>query len=150
MSVFPYLNIGNKYSGSVRYEFVLSNEGIGPALVDSVTVVTKSGLRYPDIVDYVEDNLSEEDSIYIVHSNIHTGQLIPAKEEIPLIKLIDDNLLKELGYDKLGLPENTVEGSYKMKNLLNHDSVTITITYKSIYGEKWKITSHSIAPEKIE
>lgn len=143
MSVYPYLNLSNYASGGLNYKYVLSNDGIGPALIKSVKIVSPKGDVYNDIAVYVIKTIQQEDSIWFYHSNVKEGRLIPENQVIPIIQLIDNKTL-----DSLGQPRNTFEGSEKLYKVLHHDSLQIEITYESIYGESWTITNISKSPTK--
>jgi len=149
MSVYPYLSFANNFSGSLRYQFVLKNDGIGPAMVDSVLVIAPDGSRYSDLVDYVDSMVPSEDSIWYLHSNIRPGKLIPAGEEVQLIQLINDEILASFGVtDTEGLPRNDLDDSQQLFKILNHDSLQIRVIYKSIYDERWVIRNSSGGPEE--
>ncbi|WP_416866451.1 MAG: hypothetical protein ACMVP2_01640 [Imperialibacter sp.] len=151
MSVYPHLSFSNKFSGSLQYQYVLKNDGIGPAMIDSVLVVGPNGKDYLDLVYYVDDVIPPEDSIWYLHSNISSGKLIPPNVEIPLIQLVNHELLAKLGINDVAtLPQNDVQDAKQLFSILNHDSLTIQITYKSIYGEKWLIKSGSGSPVKLD
>ena len=133
----------------MQYKYVIRNEGIGPALIEKVIIKYGENKTYDDFIDYVDDVISERDSVWYLHSNLTTGRLIPAQDEIALIMIINDNILKELGYnDEAGQIVNTMEGSALLYETLNHDSLDIEVVYKSIYGETWSITNSSRIPLK--
>ena len=144
MSVYPHLHISNSGTGSLEYEFQLQNEGVGPAFIRELKIISPQGKSFEDFIDYVENELPQErDSIWYNHSNIYVGQLIQPGEVISIIKLIDNERI--LPYD---LPLNTHEGSHKLWEVLNHDSLRFEITYESIYGEGWTINDGSRSPIK--
>ena len=126
MSVYPHLSFSNKFSGSLQYQYVLKNDGIGPAMIDSVLVVGPNGKEYLDLVYYVDDVIPPEDSILYLHSNISSGKLIPPNVEIPLIQLVNHELLAKLGINDVAtLPQNDVQDAKQLFSILNHDSLTI-------------------------
>lgn len=149
MSVFPYLNLSNKYSGSLQYQYVLQNNGIGPALIDSVKITAPNGKIYNDLVNYLDDVIPSEDSIWYLHSNIRKGRLIPVDEAIPLIQLVSPEVLVNLGVkDTTGLPKNTISDAEELWHILNDDSLEIQIVYTSIYDEKWSLSNRDGVPER--
>lgn len=150
MSVYPYLNLSNEYGGTLRYNYTLTNEGIGPAIIESVKVISPESKVYDDLIDYVEDVIPEEDSTLLFHANISAGRLIPANEKIKLIQLVDKKMLEDLGFEEIDtLPVNTFEDVNSLYKILNHDSLRIEIIYKSVYGEQWKLKNHQEVPEKL-
>lgn len=140
-SVYPHLMIGNGGTGTLDYIYVLSNEGIGPALLSSIEVEGPDGQKFSSLYDYLDTQLTEEDSIWIHNTDIYPGMLIPAGEQLILF-----GLWNEKQSQSLGLPPNTLKGSHKLWAALNHDDLNIKISYKSIYEESWYITNNSVAP----
>lgn len=150
-SVYPYLQLGNEYSGTFKYKFVLVNEGIGPAVIEDIKIYSSGAEVYDDVIDYVDARVMEEDSVWYVYSNLNVGKLMPAEKKIPLIQVVDDALLEELGVEDLeGLPPNTLKGVAALYEVLNNDSLKIEITYSSIYGETWMLRNGGNAPVKLE
>lgn len=148
MSVYPHLEFGNFASGSLKYKFQLSNVGIGPAFIQKVEVKNGESEVFEDVIDYVNDALYESDSIIYVHASLYQGRVIKQDEDIPLIQLLDQGLLTELGYGAVEIPTNTVAGSNKLHDILNHDSLEIKVTYASVYGETWTVSNQTLSPEK--
>ncbi|WP_128755325.1 hypothetical protein [Aquimarina sediminis] len=143
MSVYPHLILTNYRSGSINYQYVLKNEGIGPAFVKSVIVKDVAGKSYHSISHYVDSKLQLKDSISYYYSDIYQGRVIPANEEIVLFELFDK---KETTLQ--GIPKNTIMGAKKLRHVLNNDSLKITIEYESVYGARWSISKHSQTPVK--
>lgn len=148
MSVYPHLEFGNYGSGTLKYQYQLSNVGIGPAFLQQIKVKNGKTGEYEDVVDYVEDVITDSDSIMFVHSSLYRGRVIKPDEDIPLIQLLDEELLQKLGFAELDLPKNTVVGAGKLYELLNHDSLRIEVTYTSVYGETWTAKNGVSVPEK--
>lgn len=143
MSVYPHLDVSNINTGSMNYKFVLFNEGIGPAFITKLEITEKHGQSYDDLVDYLEEKITEQDTIQFHYSDLYEGQLIQAKEEVYLFGLSDNNYVRANG-----LAENTINSAHRLEEILNSDSLTIKITYESIYGESWTITDDSRKPIK--
>ena len=140
-SVYPHLGFINRFGGTLNYEFAITNEGIGPALIDEVTV-QYGDKNYEDVIDFVDEQMGETDSITYFHANLSSGRLIPAGEHIALIELASEQDLVGTG-----LPANTHRGAFKLYKVLNSDSLTIEVKYSSIYGESWIIRNGSESPE---
>ncbi len=143
MSVYPHLSLGNQRGGSLDYSYILKNEGVGPAFIKAIEIKAPDGEVFHDLVDYVDDTNLLEDSVWYFHSNLVIGQLIPSQKEIPLIQAADASTVIEMG-----LPPNTLEGMRKLYEVLNHDSLSMKITYESIYGESWTVDSRTSIPVK--
>ena len=144
MSVYPHLNLSNDNTGSLDCEYTLKNEGVGPAFITSIDVFDGGGKTYMNLVDYVRTKVLRSDSIYFHYSDIYVGKLISSEEEIALFGLLDD-----AHNDGNELKRNIVLGAHKLRTIINNDSLNVNITYKSIYGESWKITKNSMTPEKL-
>jgi hypothetical protein len=132
MSVFPYVNLGHSGSFTENYTLILQNNGIGPAIIKSVEVESSDGEKYADIVEYVADNVTENDSADYFFANLFAGRLIPEKETIELLGINDANL----------------ETAIKLRELLDEEVVSIKIIYESIYGEQWTLTNSKGIPIK--
>ncbi len=134
MSVYPYLTLGNNGSFTADYEYSLTNNGIGPALISSVKVSAKNGKIYTDISPYVQEIiLNEHDSLFgFYHSNLFKGMIIPAGGKIDIIQTIDKRL----------------ETSNRLYDILNDTALIIQIEYESIYGELWEVSNKSKVPVK--
>ena len=143
MSVYPHLNMGNHNSESLNYKFVLKNEGVGPAFIKSVEIEHLDGSVYESFVDYLDERITEKDSVYFHYSDLYEGQLISANEELILFGLSDKSYTKAHG-----LPENTIRGGNKLRAMLNTDSLSYKITYESIYEEAWTLVNDSEIPVK--
>ena len=143
MSVYPHLQLANGGSQTLQYQYSLTNNGIGPALIESIHITAKDGKLYDDLADYVEEQVTAADSIYFYFTNLSAGRLIPAQEKIALIELIDNEELRAKGRF-----HNTLKGSVKLRKIINENGLKIKIRYKSIYGESWTLTNGENAPVK--
>lgn len=144
MSVYPYLSLGNKYSGTMQYEYVVKNEGIGPAMIDSIMVESPDGKIFESLIDYVSTIAPNPDSIWYFYSDLNPGLLVPAGDEIPLVSFVNDQILEELGIEPFeGMPENSLLASKALFDILNHDSLVYKIFYSSIYDEKWLLQNQT-------
>ena len=139
MSVYPYLTFSNQGTGGLSYQYVLQNNGIGPAFIRKIKITGPGPQIYSDLVHYAEEMVQESDSIWFLHSNLYEGKLIPEGEVMILIQLAPPERI-----EAAGLPPNTIEGSIKLAEIMNHDSLDISLTYESIYGESWTVTNGSI------
>ena len=145
LSVYPHLHITNGKSGTTQYQYLLKNDGIGPAKITEISVVLLDGTEYPSLREYVEDKIENGDGILYFNSDIYVGQLIPKDDVIPLFGLTDELLAAEYG-----LPPNNRESAQMLRRVLNSDSLIFEITYESVFGESWKISRESSAPVKLD
>ena len=142
-SVYPHLHLTNTASGTLEYQYLLVNEGIGPALIQKLEITEENGESYTQLNDYVQSKIAKKDSIAIYTSDIFEGMLIPAGKSIPLFGLFDEAKAKLIGY-----PKQDIAHAHKLRQVLNDENLTIKITYESIYGESWTISNDSQVPSK--
>lgn len=136
MSVYPYLQFANYHSYSSKYKFVLTNKGIGPALVTSAKISINGVIKDQDLATYLgESILISKDTISFITSSINKGMLIAQNESIELVKLDS---------------ENNYNSSKKLLYMIHNDSLDFIIEYESIYGGKWHISIKDYMPEKID
>ncbi|MFD2567825.1 hypothetical protein [Pseudotenacibaculum haliotis] len=141
-SVFPYISLANT-GNQKRYGYLISNTGIGPALIDEINIHYKDSVyKNHDLRAAFVNIITKEDSLFssykdIGHSTVRTGTLIPADKIIEAITFSSE-------LDKIG-----VERRRALRGWFNRKLV-IEVIYSSIYGEQWRVTSVSTAPEKIK
>jgi len=136
MSVYPYLQFANYHNYSLNYKFVLTNKGIGPALIKSAKIDINGRIIDKDLATYLGENVEKsKDRIDFTSSNVFKGMLIAQNESIEIVKL--DSL-------------NNISSSERLFNLIHNDSLNFIIEYESIYGEKWRISIKDYMPEKID
>lgn len=142
-SVYPHVLLSNAYYPSLNYQYIMVNNGIGPAIITQIEVRDTLGNTYESLNDYLTAYWKLEDSIWIYNSDIYVGRLIPAKEKVVLYGLHDEEATQ-----KMGLPPNTLAGCEKLHELLTGGLMEVQITYESIYGETWVVSNHYPIPEK--
>ncbi|MFK8101248.1 MAG: hypothetical protein AB8G15_01940 [Saprospiraceae bacterium] len=132
MSVFPYVSIHHEGINTEDYKFLIENNGIGPAILEKITVKDKKGKIYDDVIDYLNASLTKADTIGFFYGNLSPGILVPEKEHIEVIELTDK---KE-------------ESSRRLFELLSPKKIEITLVYTSIYGERWTCSNRNKTPRK--
>ncbi|MBI9039317.1 MAG: hypothetical protein JEY97_14370 [Bacteroidales bacterium] len=136
MSVYPHLQFTNYQNYSRYYKYVLTNKGVGPAIVTFSDVYINGKSKGQDLASYLRDIvIKRNDSIYFTSSNISKGLFIAEKESIELVLLSG---------------ENSYNNSVKLYEYIHNDSLEFIINYESIYGKKWKISNKIDLPIKIE
>ena len=129
-SVMPYLAIGGR-TNSGETEVILANLGLGPALVKDVRVRTKSSVYEMDLVTYFSENYEYEG--HLTAGPVEIGDLIPA------------------GNSKTIIGANSKDSVFMgFITVLDKEEVELEITYESLYGERWLISSAKNEPTKIE
>jgi len=135
-SVLPYLELTHYNTSGPNYAFVLSNDGVGPAFIESVKIFHLDSTYEYDLPTFLYQNFREMDSIRnIYHSNISPGRLLPAGEKLKMIEI-----------------RNSLPNAQKLMTLFSKidSATTLEITYRSIYNDKWMISSDSEAPFEID
>ncbi len=132
MSVFPYVSIQHVGINTDAYQFLVENNGIGPAILEKIRVETEEGKIYSDVIDYLNATLTEKDTIGFLYGNLSQGLLLPEKESIEVIALTDE---KE-------------SSARRLFELLSAKKIKITLGYKSIYGERWTCSNQNKTPIK--
>ena len=135
-SVLPYLAVGFRHTGSPDFHLYLSNDGIGPAFIESVKV-TYQGKEYEmDLPNFLASQVPAMDTINnYLFSNIYRGKMIAAGEVIEIIKA--NNSMKVANQLKAVLDQ------------LNDEGLNYEIIYRSVYDDKWRLTGDSSIPEEL-
>lgn len=137
LSVLPYLSIGRAHTGQANFKFVLTNNGIGPAFVESMKIKHDGKTYDGDFSQFLYNHVPEMDSIHnILHSNVYTGMLIPAGKRINMIEV-----------------DNSKEDAIKLLKLmtkLREQELDYELIYRSIYHERWRLTSQSSTPVLLD
>ncbi len=132
MSVYPYMGLGHIGLESPKYRLVLSNEGIGPAIIHSVQLKYDDKVLDEPLRDYLGARINQ-DSFNFYYSDVYPGRLIPAGDHIELI----------------GVGDRQLGTFYQLNTLLSDEKLEYEIVYESIYGERWKIWLEGSAPLKL-
>ena len=137
LSVLPYLGVSNFNTGGPNFKIILTNNGIGPAFIESIKIIYNGKTYKQDISSFLYKHIPETDSINnLYHSNIFEGLMIPAGETIPMLEInnSEDDAMKLL----------------KLLTKLYDKDLDFEIVYRSIYKERWRITGNTTYPEKLE
>lgn len=131
-SVLPYLSIDNQGISTKNFKLILSNDGIGPAIIKSVEVITDRNSYFMDPAQYIlEKKPVEKDSIDFYYSNLIPGMLVPANEHIELIG-----------------SQGTLQQANNLMQAL--EEINIKVEYESIYGSRWLTQYGSYSPKQIK
>lgn len=134
LSVLPYLSYGFRNSGSADFTVYISNDGIGPAFVESIKITYQDSVYEADLPTFLYQNIPAMDSMYnIRHSNIIPGHLIPAGRRIPILE-----------------GSGTEEDANRLYQLLVTLDFEAELIYKSAYNERWRLSTDGYVPEKID
>lgn len=140
LSVLPYLAVGTSYDNGDEPSFLLrlNNRGVGPAIIESQKIIYKGKTYDDDFFDFLAEHIPGLDTINgVSRASFDFGHVLPSGEELYLIGVFNDI--------------NTVNMvASKIEELSNDDSgLTYEVIYRSIYGERWKITDSSSLPVEL-
>ncbi len=118
MSVFPYLQLGVSHSSQQYYRLLLTNTGVGPAMVKHVKILYKDSVYHMDPAFFLYNNIDETPDFY--YAAIDEGRLVPANETV---EVIANKTIGSTDIDYLA-------------NLFYSDVLNIAIEYTSIYEDQ--------------
>lgn len=140
-SIMPYLEISTSTSSETySFKLELENHGVGPAIIESITMSYKG--EQHDLRDYDNHLFNYLSSIWpdferikaFSSATLDRGMAIPANTSYHILQVKDS------------MDFNTfVPG---LEQLLNN-GLEYDIIYKSIQGERWRIDELSEGPEKL-
>ena len=138
-SVYPYLSVTTERFGFPNPAIILTNDGIGPAIIVS-SVITYKGEKYEtDLPSFLFDNYPEADSIAnLVYTNIKAGQLIPAGQRLQIITIDETEDMESANL------------LFQVLQKLDKDDVGWDIIYRDIYDNKWALTGENEFPVKVK
>lgn len=150
MSVYPHLMLTSENGGSLNYTYILTNKGVGPAIIEKVRITDGKGKVYDDLGLYLMDTIPEKYHADFLISNITEGQLISPGEKLELMAF---NNKRGFEYDQDSIIKKTkvepIVLSNKLYSLLNDQNFYMEIEYKSVYDERWKINNKTKAPQEL-
>lgn len=150
MSVYPHLMLTSEKGGSLNYTYILTNKGVGPAIIEKVRIYDGKGKVFDDLGLYLMDTIPEKYHSDFLISNITQGQLISPGEKLELMAF---NNNRGFDNDQDSINKNSkvepIVLSNKLYSLLNDKSFYMEIEYKSVYDDKWKINNRTKTPEEL-
>jgi hypothetical protein len=123
-AVMPYVQLRNVETNTPSYKIVLFNDGLGPAFISSIRVIERGKTYEGDLQNFLETGDLKSAPLQYVYSNISSGRLIPAGAELPLISATGD-----------------LANSLRISNIFSNDSLEIVIEYKSVFDERWVMST---------
>lgn len=150
MAVYPHLMLNNVNGGSLNYSYILTNKGVGPAIIQDLKITVGKGKMYDDLGLYLMDTIPEKYHSDFLISNVTQGQLISPGEKLELIAFNhnrgfdndQDSILRKTKFEPIIL-------SNRIYSLINDQNLLIEIKYKSVYKDEWKITNKTKIPEEL-
>ena len=134
MSVLPYLSLYSQHSGTPNYQYILVNNGIGPAVIESVKIIDGESEYEMDLPNYLSGHVPETAEIKgLYHSNLHPGQLIPAGKTIAILGI-----------------NNSLDSAEKLLKILGDSTLQMEIVYGNVYDERWLLSTEALMPQKLD
>jgi hypothetical protein len=151
-SALPYLMIGIQSNPDRSYVFT-RNTGVGPALIEEVVLHHQGREIRQDPYDFflsVRPDDMRDAGLSV--DKLMPGRLVSAGEwvgmlgseganaramEKALLTLFDIGEAPQAWYDTYGVPKS------------GPDKAIIEVTYRSVYGERWRVTSDSVVPKPL-
>lgn len=149
-SALPYLMIGLQTNDERSYVFA-RNTGIGPALIEDVVVRYRGRELREDPYDFFLEARPDVVGKGLSVDRLIPGRLVSAGEWVnwlgsegngqemarTLLGLFDIGEAPQAWYDAVGVPKS------------GPDKAIIEVTYRSVYGERWRVSSDSVVPKAL-
>ena len=143
-SVMPSLMIGYGLNDSLNIlneRIWLENRGLGPAFIKKILIKDSLGKHEVDLHKYFEEINSNKNAVGV--RRFFPGLIIPKNEGMTLYQKYSDSTSRVV----LG---NYFKYPYKPSTAKNENNLAeIIIYYTNVYGDEWKIESHSSVPTKV-
>jgi len=150
--VLPYVTMSLMANGEATY-IVVRNAGVGPALLEDVRI------------HYHGDELNVDPyDFYIAERGTTLGANLSVDKLIPGRLISPGEVIRTLGWEGQGAREMVREllsvfdiGEvpdtwYTANGVVRSgpDKAIIEITYTSVYGERWRVSSDKVVPERVD
>lgn len=134
MSVLPYLAISTSFNDGADplFRLRLVNRGVGPAIIESQEIRHDGKTYQKDFFEFLSEHIQGLDSMEISRTSFEFGSVLPSGEGMNIISVSGDR-------DEVNLVAYTM-------NQLDESGLKYEIVYRSIYGERWKITESTDLP----
>jgi hypothetical protein len=142
-SARPYLYIA-LMSNDEGAALLLHNVGIGPALIDEVRVRDKGRTFVGDPFDFYKASHPDQHPSV---DKVLPGRLIPAGATIQMLGGSDAQMGTELlrMFDVAEVPRSW----YDKIGVSPSGKAVVDITFSSVYGDRWRISSDTLVPEEL-
>lgn len=146
-SVLPYLYVALQ-SNNQGVHLVLENTGIGPALVDEIRIHYKGRDVVADPYDFYLTQHPDAGTRGFDVDRVAPGRLIPAGNTVAMVGAppTEPGALKEMLdlFDLADVPDSW----YATAKTTRKDKAVIEVAFSSVYGERWRIRSDRVVPER--
>jgi hypothetical protein len=149
-SVLPYLYISLSANDQQGIHLNLTNSGIGPAMIDDVKIHYKGREIPGDPYDFFIAERPEIAKLGLGVDKIQKGRLIPAGATIQMVEFGSPGTQKLLP-DVLRLFEiaEVPRSWYANLGTAGGEKAVIEILFSSVYGERWRVRSDRIVPDRL-
>ena len=131
-SVMPYLRMGYSFDSN-RFEFIIFNEGLGPASIEEVNTYFEGKKYRYDVSEFFRGEYLKRDTLYPSTSSIEEAMFFAAGKRITLLSI-----------------NNSVENAEKLGDLFFSKKLEMEVIYSSVYGDKWITKGVGTRPKKLE
>lgn len=139
LSALPYLMVEqSSNSEQHRIQFSIVNHGVGPAIVESRKIIYNGKEYDQDFYQFVTQSIPALDAIEPFNwSSVYKGQAIPANGRIVMVAIGNDTTEYETAVRTF-------------QTLQAGENFYFEIVYNSIYGDRWRLSTDSEVPEKLD
>ena len=150
-SMLPYLMIGIM-ANSERTYIIARNTGVGPALIEHVVVRYHGSEIEQDPHDFFREARPEAAAFGLSVDRLIPGRLVSAGEAVLMLGTEAEAAPPMLGeflklFDLGDAPQSWYDGAGTVKS--GPDKAVIEITYRSVYGDRWRVTSDAVVPKAL-
>jgi len=151
-SVLPYLYISLNSNDQQGVAVVLSNSGIGPAIVDDVRIHYQGRDVAADPYDFFMGLNDENKNVDSGVDKVQPGRLIPAGTSIQMLQFppapgAAQKMLPEmLKLFEIAEVPRVWYSRFKPAELQH---AVIEIVYSNVYGNRWRVRSDRIVPDAL-
>jgi hypothetical protein len=147
-SVLPYLMVALNANEHGVY-LIVSNNGVGPAMIEDVRVIDKGHETSGDAYDFY---LASHPAALLDVNKIMPGRLIPAGASLEMVGVSGRNPASQaFASDMLHLFEiaEVPRSWYMAAGTAGTPKAVLQITYRNVYGDRWRLRSDRIVPEEM-
>jgi hypothetical protein len=150
-SALPYLMVGIMANADRTY-ITARNTGVGPALIENVVVRYRGSELKQDPHDFFRDVRPEAAAFGLSVDRLIPGRLVSAGEGIQMLGTEGEGASPMLAeflklFDLGDAPQSWYDGVGTVKS--GPDKAIIEITYRSVYGDRWRVTSDAVVPKPL-
>jgi hypothetical protein len=149
-SALPYLMIGIMANDKQTY-IVTRNTGVGPALIEDVVVRYHANDIKKDPYDFFRD-VRPDFAGGLSVDRLIPGRLVSAGETVLMLGSEGEGavpMVREILslFDLGDAPQAWYDGVGVQKS--GPDKAIVEVTYRSVYGDRWRVTSDSVVPQPL-